>query len=483
MVSSHPPLPGRRALLGLALASLLILGLGTAAPGAEPVGRLSGTVTGAGATLANAWVTVTPVDSRGSASGPAQRTVTDASGRYDFPALPPGQVKVQVRAPLLGRFVDTYWHDAFTFNEADLIPIDGADVTADLDLPIGGSVDGQVVEAGSGTPVQGARVTAALARAGSSGSVGASGPASGPGRFSLTGLPPVPLELSVSLPPGSPYLAPSADPSGSSPSIHLDGRASTTGLTIGLRRSAEITGTVLDDAGVPVAGSDVRLLGCLPACPPHATSDATGRYRLRAVAPGHHLGVAAVPGEELLGPWYPSRENAARVTDLTVEEGEVLDSVDLTLPRSAFVSLAVRGADGTEPLRAIVRLTTLGRTYSQYFAGRPDAEPAAGPGTPVQLRVGPVPPGEYSVTITVGVADPGYLPSRWVTDSGIPATPTIRLVAGEETRSIVSLAPAGGAPDLDVAPSDPTTPGGWPGLAQGFLSPTGWPYPFGSRAS
>ncbi len=273
-----------------------------------------------------------------------------------------GQVKVHVRGPLLGRFVDTYWHDAFTFNEADLIPIDGADVTADLDLPIGGSVDGQVVEARSGTPVQGARVTATLARAGSSGSVGAAGPASGPGRFSLTGLPPVPLELSVSLPPGSPYLAPSADPSGSSP-VHPP------------RRSGEHHGP--DHRPAPFRrdhrgpssttrvsrsrDADVRLLGCLPACPPHATSDATGRYRLRAVAPGTHLGVAVArsgrscsdPGTRAARPPRGSpTSRSRRVTWSTPWTSR--------LPRPAFVSLDVRGADAAEPLRAIVRLTTLG---------------------------------------------------------------------------------------------------------------------------
>ena len=481
----------RLAFLGPALAILLVLGLGATASGAEPTASLSGRVTGGGTALANVWVTLTPVDSRGRATGPAQRTATDASGRYEFPGLPAGAVKVQVRAPLLGELVDTYWPQAFSFAEADAIEVTARTTTANIDLPVGGSARGQVVAAGSGEPLEGARVTATVARDPSSGKVGIALPATGPGRFSLTGLPPVPLQLSVELPADSLHLAPSADRSRDWGALRVDGGASTTGLTIALRRAAAITGTVRDDAGTPVAGADVRLMGCLPACPPHATTDALGRYRLVDVAPGTRLTVVAQPAWGLLGPWYPSREVTARVTDLQVGEGDVLDSVDLALTRPAFVSLDVRGADLAEPLRAIVQLTTTGRTYSQYFAGRaisvpgsPSgsgdvADPAAAPlrADSIRLNVGPVPPGEYSVGIRLGVADAGYLPTRWVTDSGTPSTPTIRLAPGQENRSVVSLAPGGDVTGADVVPSEPDPPGGWPGLAQGFLAPTGWTDP------
>jgi hypothetical protein len=200
------------------------------------------------------------------------------------------------------------------------------------------------------------------------------------------------------------------------------------------------------------------------------------------------LAVVAQPAWGLLGPWYPSREVTARVGDLTVAEGEVVDAGDLTLTRPAFVSLDVRGADLAQPVRAIVQLTTPGRTYSQYFAGlaiglpgspgEPGdaADPAAGrlPADSIRLNVGPVPPGEYSVGVRVGVADAGYLPTRWVTDSGIPSGPTIRLAAGEENWSVVSLDPRGQVLDEAVVLADPDPSGGWPGLTQGFLARPDW---------
>jgi hypothetical protein len=97
----------------------------------------------------------------------------------------------------------------------------------------------------------------------------------------------------------------------------------------------------------------------------------------------------------------------------------------------------------------------------------------------LRLSVGPVPPGEYSVSIALGVADIGYLPTRWVADTGTPATPTIRLAPGERNSSVIRLAAADGQPDVEVpASGSPTprspTPGGWPGLSRGFLDPEPW---------
>jgi hypothetical protein len=475
--------------VGAALGVLLALAPTTMARGAEPLGTLTGTVTGNGAPVASALVTLTPVDRLGSATDRAQRTFTDDRGRYAFRDLPAGWVKLAVRAPVGGDLVDTYWPQDHTFDDAGVLEVATGTTTADLDLPTGGSASGQVVEARTGAPVAGARVTATIVGDRTSGSVGAIRPAGGPGQFSLTGLPPVPVELSVALPAGSPFLRPLPGRTGDGDSLRLDGGASSTGLTIGVLRSATISGTVRDDAGAPVVGAAVRLVGCLPGCPRRATSDASGRYQLEDVAPGSGLAVVAQAAWGLMGPWYPSREATARVAGLEVGEGDAVDSVDLALTRPAFITLDVRGADLAEPQRAIVQLTTTDRTYSQYFAGRA----IGGPGIPsesggmadpadalpradsIRLTVGPVPPGEYSVGIRLGVADAGYLPTRWVTDSGTPSTPTIRLAPGQENRSVISLPPGGEVTGAEGVASDSDPPGGWPGLAQGFLAPTSWP--------
>ena len=461
---------------GAFLGVVALLGSAPSEAAAEPGGTIMGTVTGAGVALANTWVTLTALDSRGQPTGQPQRTVTDATGRYEFPTLATGPVKLQARAPLGGSLVDTYWPRAFTLDTAGVFEASTGWVRADIDLPEGGSAQGQVVEARTGNPVVGARVTASVAGERPSGNVGTSRPVAGPGEFLLDGLPPVPLELSVSVPRDSPYLPSAAGPSEDRESLRLDGGERTTGLTIGLLRGAVYSGTVRDDAGAPLVGAEVTLVGCRPACPPPARTDANGSYQLAGVAPASGLSVIAQPTWELLGPWYPSRESTARVTDLEVAEGDVVESVDVTVPRPAFLSLDVLGA-GSEQLRAVVRLTTTGRTYSQYLTSPSTAD--GQPPDAIRLREGPVPPGEYSVSIGQGVADPGYLPSRWVSDTGTPSSPTIRLGAGEN-RSVISLEPAGGDQDVPIgaepgrAPLSADAAGGWPGLAQGFLAPSRW---------
>ncbi len=472
----------RRAAIGLGVAALV--GSAGTASATESGGRILGTVTGDGVAVANSWVILTALDGRGRPIGQQRRTVTDAAGRYEFSALATGPVKLQVRAPLGGTLVDTWWPRAFTFDSAEMLEVSTGVLRADIDLPAGGSAAGRVVDARTGEPVVGARVTATIAGDRPSGSVGTPRPVAEPGAFLLGALPPVPLELSVTVPQDSPYLGIVAGRPGPR-LVRIDGGTGTTGLSIGLLSAATITGTVRDDAGAPVVGADVRLVGCLPACPRHATTDVAGRYRLVGVSPGTGLSVVAQPAWGLLGPWYPSREASARTTELDVAEGDAIEVGDLTLQRPAFLRLDVLGAKEADPLRAIVRLTTTGRTYSQYFNNASAVRPAAGtpagasPTEPIQLTVGPVPPGEYSVSIDLGVADPGYLPTRWVSDTGDPTTPTILLAGGDANRAVASL--AAGATNgrrparsqaAPVATEGPA-PGEWPGLAQGFLAPTG----------
>ena len=155
------------------VAALVMLGM-PAPASASLIGELSGTVTGGGVTLPNVWVTFTPVTEDGDPIGDPKRTLTDESGRYEFPEVYDQHIKVQVRAPLFGEFVDTYWPDAHTFAQAGIIEISDWPVTADIDLPVGGSVSGHVVDIATGAPVPEAQVSAMIAASPESGAVGLS---------------------------------------------------------------------------------------------------------------------------------------------------------------------------------------------------------------------------------------------------------------------------------------------------------------------
>ena len=156
------------------IAALVALGMPTPAA-ASLVGELSGTVTGGGAPLPNVWVTLTPVTDQGDPAGTPKRTLTDESGSYEFPEVYDRAVKVHVRAPLFGELVDTYWPDVHSFAQAGIIEISSWPVTADVDLPVGGSVTGRVVDAETGAAVPDARVSAVIAASPPSGAVGVIG--------------------------------------------------------------------------------------------------------------------------------------------------------------------------------------------------------------------------------------------------------------------------------------------------------------------
>jgi uncharacterized membrane protein YgcG len=390
-----------------------------------------------------------------------------------------------------------------------------------------------------------------------------------PGDFALSGLPPLPVRLVVEVPARSPWLpepvtstgtgpAGSAGPGVTAAPVVVDGSRDTTGVVLGLQRGAEIRGTVRDDIGAPVAGATVRLIGCGAGCPPPALSTQSGAYRILGIRPGTQVGVEAERAGGLLTQWYPRGDTPAAATRLRPEPGEVIAPVDFALTRASHLSVQIRDSRRDEPLRVVVRLVGQERTYHQYLAHSPLADGGArgGPGdvsvaggsvgggtvgggtvgggsvggggaggggasgsgdppdAPIELRVGPVPPGEYVVRITPGMPDPGHLPTRWVTDTRDGTSPsgtvgTVRLVPGREARIIADAPPhwgstvasptaaspasgtcASGTPPNDTSgsgtpadgtsasgtPADGSVPGAgpWPGLAQGFLGSDWW---------
>ena len=382
-------------------------------------------------------------------------------------------VKVQARAPALGEFVDTYWPDAYSLGQAGIVEISSWPVTADIDLPRGGSVQGTVVDRATGAAVPDVRVSAWMVDARTAGPVGGQEPVGEPDGFRLGRLPPVPLRIAVHLPADSELLEPAFDLTFPHETLRIDGARQTTDLVIALLPGAEIRGMVRDDIGQVVAGAEVQITRCRPACPPHAFTDDAGRYRIRAIPPGDDLRVFTSGGPTLLPQWFADAETVFTATPFTLASGEVRPEVDFTLTRGSFATVRVLAGDTGAPLvGAIVSMVGQSDLYNRHLGYGPPEDPSA-------QRVGPAPPGAYVLSVRPGVSNPEYLPVAPYADPVLAPDGVLQL-AGGQTRDIVVRLPArsgAGAPrPRGVGESEPTSDSHpWPGLAAGFLAAPPWP--------
>lgn len=438
----------------LLAAAIALLGLPAAAQ-AELVGSVSGTVTAQGRPLANAWVQLTPVTPLGEWAGRGAYTTTDARGHYSFPDVYAAHVVIDVRPPLGSGLVATFWPTAFTFDSAGVVRVTGAGAVADVDLPRGGSARGTVVDERTGAPIPGVGVSAYMVDAPWAGPTGTAELEHGPGEFWITGLPPVQVGLHVRLPEGSGYLG---DGVRRQPRTRLvlDGGATSTGLVLALPRGAEVRGTVRDTSGAAVAGATVEVQGCGYACPLVTQSQDDGSYRVTGIPPSTRIMVMATRGEDSLAQWYDGVPDTIGARTLDLRAGEVADRIDFALAPAAFLSGRVLDDAGSGALPGVtVILDSLGDSYDSHFATYTREDPT-------RFLLGPVPAGSYRLVVYPGAGNADFVPARWVATSGIAPTGEISLAPGERAEVEVHLAASRAAQ---------VPPGGWPGLARGFLTP------------
>jgi hypothetical protein len=495
------------------LAALVLLGLPGPASATQR-GSVSGTVTGDGRALANAWVAFTPVTATGDWAGRGGVTSTDEQGRYRLPGLDVAHVKIQVRAPVSGGFVATYWPAAYTFGTAGVLQVSPSGAVADVDLVRGGSVRGQVVDAATGLPLVGARVTAHPVAGSGWESVGSPtlGVGAGPGSFAIEDLPPIPVALQAQAPPGSNHLGTWFDGAGFlDRAQRIDGGADTSALVIAMAEGAELSGTVRDDRGEPVPGASVTLLGCPGLCPLRAETDPSGTYRIPAIPPGRGMLLhASSDSRGYVAQWYrrPGESQEAR---LELVGGQELSGLDLVLTRGAFLTATIVDDRTGNPLTGIsAELVSEANPLLGYLPGSRDEliaraatdfllpddpeDSAAEEYVQATFTIGPAPPGTYRLVVYPGHSNRAYLPVAWGQSQGIDRTGVVRLEPGERVTAVVRLVRRSPASAADGAPAAPTRPGsgpgaagagsalgnqgGWPGLFAGFLGTSvgaGWP--------
>jgi hypothetical protein len=429
---------------------------------ADGLGSVSGVVTADGTALSAAWVVLSPVTQTGDWAGEPEQVATDRAGRYSFSGLPAGHVKLHVRSPLVGDFVATYWPGVYAFGQAGVIPVTSQGFVADIDLPGGRSISGRVIAEDTGEPVEGAQLVARIAGAAWSDPAGTFEPGSAPGTFEISGLPPVAIRLHVQVPPSSPFLGDGYWSDGSESGRQVESPGDVTGLVIRLPRGGELSGTVRDAAGHPVPGASVRIEKCQFGCPRDTTTDESGAFLVRGIAPTRGLIVHAwAPG--MIDQWYDRANDWIAATPLSLGAGEARSGVDFVLVSGGMLVGQVLAGDTGRPLPGVPAylqaVADPSRKFFAYFV-RDD---------PDHYRIGPVPPATYRLVLLPNSSQTPYRPARWMAEAGIAHSGIIRIDPGRESEVVVTLA------RTQPASSQCSEAASWLGLFRGFLSPQPWP--------
>lgn len=321
-----------------------VTGIDAQLPPANEPGRIRGTlVDPLGDPLANVRVTARPVDGIGS----YLEVTTGADGTYEL-KVRPGAYRVTFRASTAGVLTSEWYDDVPTMASATVLDVNpGASLDGiDADLPIGGSLHGNLPGGGS---VQLESLEGDLLES----SVGTSAD----GRWSLTNVRPGSYRVVVHPSTGPRQYVPGTFDPTAATVVEVSARSSTTGLDTDVRPGGSIIGTVTD-GGLPLTNRWVTLWrdGSEVAW---AATGPDGAFEHAGLAPGTYQ-VAFHAESELCQEWYcpvPDVvqwfDGAATVddaTDVVVVDGQVTSGVDADLagdePPSAPRDLVATPGDG-----------------------------------------------------------------------------------------------------------------------------------------
>jgi protocatechuate 3,4-dioxygenase beta subunit len=264
---------------------------------------------------------------------PTAFATTSPTGTWTLIGLPVGTYRFAF-VPSSGAGLLASWHGPSDTRAAALpvtVPttgtLDGIDGTLSAAATISGTVTGP-----DGQPVEGATVRA---YAESDAWFPTSGAATGPdGAYELT-LPAGTYRIHVT-PAASSALRPSwigGDTRIAATAHPLAEEESRAGVDATLAATTSVTGTVVDEAGDPVAGTTVaawRPGAFLPSA--ETTTDADGTYQLVGVAPGDHLiSFSPPPATGLATTWWNQSPTRSGATTVAIDVDAPTTGIDATL--------------------------------------------------------------------------------------------------------------------------------------------------------
>ncbi len=257
----------------------------------------------------------------------ASHTVLSGAGGEFTITLDPGRFRLIATHP---RYLKG---SSEVFTVADR-PVDGVVIRVDR----GGSINGTVVRA-DGSPAPYATVRSSASARHDLGTGMRQTLTDGNGRFTIEGLPRVPIELVATTP------AATSD----NVAVDLTAEPNAEDVTVTLGFDGEISGVVTGSDGQPIEGAQVYCVGL-----PHGavgtrpifaeTSDASGRFTCRGLVPGDFSLTATRP--------YPNNNQGPSMRSVTVQ-GIMTGTTDvsLVLPQDGALTGQIRLPDGSAPAR------------------------------------------------------------------------------------------------------------------------------------
>lgn len=321
----------------------------------DPAGSIAGSITDAATGQGVAGIDLDVFDALGERSD--ADAVTDANGNYETSPIPPGSYVLRADPGLEQGYVRTYYPDAPRQPAAEAITVTAGARTSgiNLNLPLGGSLAGQVTDLSSGSPLAGIDIDvfdAAGVRLEQTGRTDAEG------RYQVGALAPdlYVVRVDPGIEQGYPRTYyPNAYNHAAALSVSVAAGNATSGLDFALPLGGTIGGAIsAASSGAPLAAVDID---CFDAAGSRvdltAMSALDGTFLIGTLAPGVYLLRAdPAPAQGYATQFYLEKNDAAFADAIAVVAGAGTPGVNFSLEPATWIEGTVHDALG-EPLPGV----------------------------------------------------------------------------------------------------------------------------------